>query len=67
MIEVLSRSFGVTDLRERLLARDQEAGTAERSNVRPSTERGSEKDIFDLARGIAFRARARRVRPSRII
>jgi hypothetical protein len=66
MIEAISRSFGISDRRERSTATDdREAGRVE--PARQSQGHRTEKDLFDLARGIAFRARKRRIRSAGII
>lgn len=65
MIEVIARSFGLTGRQDRNVVRK----TREYRNELAFRNENSaaERDLFDLARAIAFRARKRRVQSSGII
>lgn len=67
MIAVISRSFGISDQRESSAAKAEQSRARDERISIEARERTGEKDLFDMARSIAFRARKRRIRSSRII
>ena len=66
MIEVISRSFGISGRKEPSTY-NKDNREAINADSQRKKELAQDKDLFEMARGIAFRARKRRIRASRII
>lgn len=67
MIEAISRSFGISGRQTTQSGRREVENTVKREALTPSIVRSGERDLFELARGIDFRARRRRTRSRGII
>ncbi len=66
MIEVITRSFGISDRDKKISTRNDHKAVRKDSKP-PANKRVGERDLFDLARSIDFRARRRRIRSAGII
>ena len=65
MIDVISRTFGVSGRKENPVSRDSRDNS--RELIARADKRAGERDLFDLARGIAFRAKKRSLRSSGVV